>query len=65
MSYIKWPEGDRKEEVKQGFKKICGLDGIIGSLDGTLAGLQTKPRIEGNSYISRKKSPSVSTLFMT
>lgn len=62
VSYIKWPTGERREEIKRAFKKICGLDGVVGSLDGTLCGLETKPRVEGNSYISRKKTLSVSIL---
>ncbi|KAG8692171.1 hypothetical protein FRC08_009967 [Ceratobasidium sp. 394] len=40
---VVWPGAEEKEEIKMGFKKICGLDGIIGSLDGTLCGLATKP----------------------
>ncbi|KAG9081987.1 hypothetical protein FRC06_005296 [Ceratobasidium sp. 370] len=39
--------------------KICGLDGIVGSLDGTLCGLETKPRANGDNYISRKQTLSV------
>jgi hypothetical protein len=48
-------------EIKRAFKKICGLDGIVSALDGTLCGLETKPRLAGDSYISRKKTLSVSS----
>ncbi|KAF8593743.1 hypothetical protein BDV93DRAFT_582513 [Ceratobasidium sp. AG-I] len=56
---VVWPSAERKEQIKAGFKKLCGLDNVIGSLDGTLCGLETKPRESGDSYISRKKTPSV------
>jgi hypothetical protein len=57
--YVAWPTEERKREISRGFKKICGLDGIIGSLDGTLCGLATKPQVDGDSYISQKKTLSV------
>lgn len=57
---VVWPTAERKEQIKKGFKKMCGLDDIIGSLDGTLCGLETKPQVAGDSYISRKKTLSVS-----
>lgn len=60
LEYVTWPDDERKKEIKKGFKQICGLDNIIGSLDGTLCGLETKPRLNGDSYISRKKTLSVS-----
>ncbi|KAG8731018.1 hypothetical protein FRC10_002108 [Ceratobasidium sp. 414] len=59
LECVVWPTAERKEEIKRGFKKICGLDGIVGSLDGTLCGLESKPRTSGNSFISRKKTLSV------
>lgn len=59
LQCVTWPTAERKEVVKAGFKRMCGLDGIIGSLDGTLCGLETKPRVAGDSYISRKKTLSV------
>ncbi|KAG8731305.1 hypothetical protein FRC10_001809, partial [Ceratobasidium sp. 414] len=59
LECVVWPTEERKREIKRGFKKICGLDGIIGSLDGTLCGLESKPRNAGDSYISRKKTLSV------
>jgi hypothetical protein len=64
VTYISWPTDERKEEIKRGFKSICGLDGIVGALDGTHCGLETKPRVDGNSYISRKKTLSVSLLYL-
>jgi hypothetical protein len=60
LECVAWPTEERKEDIKKGFKKRCGLDNIIGSLDGVLCGLETKPRVAGNSYISRKKTLSVS-----
>ncbi|KAF8608130.1 hypothetical protein BDV93DRAFT_434632 [Ceratobasidium sp. AG-I] len=59
LEYVAWPTEERKIEIKKGFKKICGLDNIIGSMDGTLCGLETKPQVDGDSYISRKKTLSV------
>ncbi|KAG8731237.1 hypothetical protein FRC10_001950, partial [Ceratobasidium sp. 414] len=59
LECVVWPTEERKQEIKQGFKNICGLDNIVGSLNGTLCGLESKPRIVGDSYISRKKTPSV------
>jgi hypothetical protein len=60
LECVVWPTGERKEEIKRGFKKMCGLDGIVGAVDGTLCGLETKPQAHGDSYISRKKTLSVS-----
>ncbi|KAG8729640.1 hypothetical protein FRC10_003552 [Ceratobasidium sp. 414] len=59
LECVVWPTEERKQEIKHGFKKICRLDNIIGSLDGTLHGLESKPRIAGDSYVSRKKTLSV------
>ncbi|KAG8731020.1 hypothetical protein FRC10_002106, partial [Ceratobasidium sp. 414] len=56
---VGWPTAERKEAIKAGFKELCGLDGIVGSLDGSLMGLASKPRVLGNAYISRKGTPSV------
>jgi hypothetical protein len=60
LTCVVWPSEARKVEIKRGFKKVCGLDDIIGTLDGTHCGLETKPREYGDSYISRKKTLSVS-----
>jgi hypothetical protein len=60
LTCVLWPSEARKEVIKGEFKRICGLDNIIGVVDGTLCGLETKPRVAGDSYLSRKKTLSVS-----
>jgi hypothetical protein len=56
---VAWPSEHRRREIRRGFRKICGLDGIVGALDGTLCGLETKPRVNGDNFISRKQTLSV------
>ncbi|QRV93585.1 DDE superfamily endonuclease [Ceratobasidium sp. AG-Ba] len=59
LECVVWPTAGEKEQIKKQFKQLCGLDGIIGSLDGTHCGLETRPRVAGSAYISRKKTLSV------
>jgi hypothetical protein len=60
LSCVGWPNGARKEEIKAAFKEICGLDGIIGALDGSLIDLAKRPPGSDVSFISRKGTVAVS-----
>lgn len=60
LSCVGWPSEERKEEIKVGFKEICGLDGIIGALDGSLIDLARRPAGSDASFISRKGTIAVS-----
>jgi hypothetical protein len=60
LSCVGWPSEERKEEIKAGFKEICGLDGIIGALDGSLIDLARRPPGSDALFISRKGTIAVS-----
>ncbi|KAG8740986.1 hypothetical protein FRC10_003492 [Ceratobasidium sp. 414] len=64
-SCIGWPSAERKAVIKAGFKGKCGLDDVIGALDGSLLKLANKPQVEGDSYISRKGTASVTVQVIT
>jgi len=53
--YIKWPIGQARKFVQEGFKAIGGIDDIIGSIDGTHFVLQNAPKKDKEVYFSRKK----------
>lgn len=54
---IRWPTGEYLEEVKNGFH-VMGFPDTIGCIDGMHVRIP-KPKNHGNSYINRKKFPSV------
>ncbi|KAG9088234.1 hypothetical protein FRC06_002159 [Ceratobasidium sp. 370] len=56
---VAWPNEQRKREIKDGFGRKFGLDGVIGIVDGSLIELTRKPTIGGDAYLSRKKTVSV------
>lgn len=60
LSCVGWPDDARKEEIKAAFKEICGLDGIIGALDGSLIDIAKRPPGSDASFISRKGTIAVS-----
>lgn len=60
LTVIAWPDGARKDEIMLGFGRRCGLDGIIGVIDGSLIELTEKPAQAGDTFISRKQFPCVS-----
>jgi hypothetical protein len=60
LSCVGWPSEERKEAIKAGFKEICGLDGIIGALDGSLIDFARRPPGSDASFISRKGTIAVS-----
>lgn len=59
LKCIGWPDAERKRAVRAGFEERCGLDGIIGALDGSLIGLDRKPAGTDASFISRKGTKAV------
>ncbi|KAB5591404.1 hypothetical protein CTheo_5158 [Ceratobasidium theobromae] len=59
LKCVGWPDAGRREQVKAGFQRLCGLDGIIGVLDGSLIGLDRKPAGTDASYISRKGTKAI------
>ncbi|KAB5591329.1 hypothetical protein CTheo_5245 [Ceratobasidium theobromae] len=54
LTCVGWPNRERKEVIKAAFKELCGLDGIIGALDGSLIKLAKRPPESDASFISRK-----------
>ena len=53
-TYIVWPSGSEKEEMKQRIKVKYGFQQCIGIIDGTLIVLATRPQEYGDSYYCRK-----------
>ena len=53
--YIKWPTGQDREFVNDGFEAIGGIEDIIGAIDGTHFILQNAPQKEKYLYFTRKK----------
>jgi hypothetical protein len=60
LSCVGWPSEEQKEAIKAGFKEICGLDGIIGALNGSLINFARQPPRLDASFISRKGTIAVS-----
>ncbi|KAF8686121.1 DDE superfamily endonuclease [Rhizoctonia solani] len=46
----------RKNEIKAAFREMCGLDGIVGVLDGSLIELAKRPAGLEESFRSRKET---------
>jgi hypothetical protein len=53
--YIKWPTGQDRKFVHDGFEAIGGIENIIGAIDGTHFILQNAPQKEKYLYFTRKK----------
>jgi hypothetical protein len=54
-TYIKWPEGERRRTVINGFKEVAGFPNVIGCIDGTHIPLLEAPVKDGDTYYTRKK----------
>lgn len=50
---IKWPEGERLNQVKRKFENIAHLQNVIGAVDGTYIQIKA-PRQDPQSYVTRK-----------
>ncbi|KAG8722912.1 hypothetical protein FRC08_000012 [Ceratobasidium sp. 394] len=59
LTVVGWPTTERKEVIMADFQQKCGLNGIVGALDGVLIELSHKPAIDGDVYIGRKGDPSI------
>jgi len=53
--YVKWPTGQDRKFVHDGFEAIGGIEDIIGAIDGTHFILQNAPQKEKYLYFTRKK----------
>lgn len=60
LTSVGWPTAERKREIKAAFQDMCGLDGIVGVLDGTLIDLEKRPEGSEESFRSRKGTIAVS-----
>ena len=56
---IKWPTGEAKQDVHEGFKKIGGMENVIGAIDGSHIGLANAPLKQPETYWNRKKRYSI------
>jgi hypothetical protein len=55
---IKWPTGERLQHIKEKFRRIAGLQNVIGAVDGTYVDINAPPE-DPESYITRKCSYSI------
>ncbi|PKB92083.1 hypothetical protein RhiirA5_446115 [Rhizophagus irregularis] len=53
--YIKWPTGQVRKFVHDGFEAIEGIENIIGTIDGTHFILQNASQKEKYLYFMKKK----------
>ncbi|CAB5107573.1 unnamed protein product [Rhizophagus irregularis] len=52
---VKWPTGEDKQYVHEGFKNIGGMENVIGAIDGSHIGLANAPLKQPETYWNRKK----------
>ena len=57
--YLKWPDQVRREEIAAEFEDRSGFPKCVGSLDGTLFKFCDEPDVDGEVFLSRKKTFSV------
>ena len=57
-SYVHFPTGDRKARIIAKFHQICGLDNVVGALDGCHIPIMS-PKHDKRDYIDRKSGNSV------
>ncbi|KAB5579381.1 hypothetical protein PHYPO_G00194410 [Pangasianodon hypophthalmus] len=57
-SFISWPNAGRKKASSAAFHKLCGLDRIIGAIDGCHIKIN-RPNIRGGDYMNRQSFYSV------
>ncbi|KAF7706407.1 protein ALP1-like isoform X1 [Silurus meridionalis] len=57
-SFISWPNASRKKTSSAAFHKLCGLDGIIGAIDGCHIKIN-RPNIRGGDYMNKQSFYSV------
>lgn len=55
---IKWPTGERLNEVWEGFKNTSGFPKVIGAIDGTHINIPS-PRKNPECYVNRKGHYSI------
>ncbi|CAH1366933.1 unnamed protein product [Tenebrio molitor] len=51
--FIKWPQEQEKERVKQDFENIANIPNILGAVDGTFIVIKA-PKEDSETYITRK-----------
>lgn len=56
--FIPWFTGCEKEATSASFRRLCGINGIIGAIDGCHIKIQ-RPSIRGKDYRNRHKYHSV------
>lgn len=55
---IQWPNSVRKQNSTDHFLRICGIDRVIGSIDGCHIKIQ-RPHVRGIDYMNRKVFHSI------
>ncbi|KAM3857630.1 uncharacterized protein ACN63O_018676 [Diretmus argenteus] len=57
-SFITWPTDCEKRTNTAVFSRVCGIDGIVGAIDGCHIKIQ-RPPIRGGDYLNRKSFYSI------
>lgn len=55
---VRWPTREQAQEMEGGFRKMHGIPGIIGAIDGSFIPIDT-PRVNPEHYYCRKKFHAV------
>ena len=56
---VKWPIGEIKQDIHEGFKNIGGMENVIGAIDGCHIILANTPLKQPEVYWNRKKKYSI------
>jgi hypothetical protein len=57
-AFVSWPKGCEKRVSATSFQRTCGLERVIGAIDGCHIRIQC-PRVRGVDYMNRKSFYSV------
>ncbi|EXX63154.1 hypothetical protein RirG_154910 [Rhizophagus irregularis DAOM 197198w] len=56
---VKWPTGEAKQNIHEGFKNIGEMEDVIGAIDGSHIVLANAPLKQPETYWNRKKKYSI------
>ncbi|XP_053710278.1 putative nuclease HARBI1 [Synchiropus splendidus] len=57
-AFVSWPNADEKAASAAAFRRLCGIKGVIGAIDGCHIRIQRPPR-RGGDYMNHKSFYSV------
>lgn len=57
-TFISWPNSSKKKSSASAFQRLCGVEGVIGAIDGCHIRVQ-RPAVRGGDYMNEKSYYSV------